>query len=133
MIFLDSSFILAIFNENDENHEKSGELLELTPSLFSQKKVINNIVLTEVLNKVKKSYFNPVRENIINFLLSMDEIIYVEDKVYQDAIVLMQQYKYDVNYSDCLILLTMYKNDIDTIVSFDNDFDHINNIKRIYI
>ena len=38
MIFLDSSFILAIFNENDENHETSRELLELTPSLFNQKK-----------------------------------------------------------------------------------------------
>lgn len=133
MIFLDSSFILALFNENDENHEKSKELLKLTPSLFNQKKVINNVVLIEVLNKIKKSYFKPVRENIINFLLSMDEIIYVEDNDYQDAIVLLHQYKYDINYSDCLILLAMYKNEIDTIVSFDNDFDHINNIQRIYV
>ena len=87
--------------------------------------------MTEVLNKTKKSYFKPVRENIINFLLNIDEIIYVDDTIYQDAIILMEQYKYDVNYSDCLILLTMYKNGIDTIVSFDNNFDHINNIKRI--
>lgn len=87
----------------------------------------------EVLNKLKKSYYKPVRENIINFLLSMDEIYYVDEKDYQDAIVLMEQYNYDINYSDCLIILTMYKNGIDTIVSFDDDFNHINNITRVYI
>lgn len=27
----------------------------------------------------------------------------------------------------------MYKNGIDTIVSFDDDFNHINNITRVYI
>lgn len=50
----------------------------------------------EVLNKLKKSYYKPVRENIINFLLSMDEIYYVDEKDYQDAIVLMEQYNYDL-------------------------------------
>ncbi|MBE6493975.1 MAG: PIN domain-containing protein [Methanosphaera stadtmanae] len=58
--FFDSSFILAIFNVNDENHKKVKKLLESTPSLFNQKKVINNIVLIEVLNKLKKSYYKPV-------------------------------------------------------------------------
>lgn len=133
MLFFDSSFILSIFNENDENHEKARELLNITPSLFKQKKAINNVVLIEVLNKLKKSYYQPVRKDIINFLLNMDEIFYVEDKDYSDSIALMEQYKYDINYSDCLIILTMYKHYIDTIVSFDNDFDHIKNITRIYI
>ena len=133
MLFLDSSFILAIFNKNEKNHEKVMQLLKSMPSISKQKKAINNIVLLEVLNKLKKSYYKPVRENIINFLLSVDEIYYVEEEDYRDAIVLMEQYKYDINYSDCLIILTMYKNGIDTIVSFDDDFDYINNINRLYI
>ena len=65
--------------------------------------------------------------------MSMDEIFYVEKKDYENAIVLMEQYKYDVNYSDCLIILTMYNHNLDTIVSFDDDFNHIQNIKRIYM
>lgn len=133
MLFFDSSFILAIFNENEDNHKKVLQLLKAVPNISKQKKAINNVVLMEVLNKLKKSYYKPVREDIINFLLSMDKIFYVDSKDYEDAIVLMENYKYDVNYSDCLILLTMYNNNIDTIVSFDDDFDHINNIKRIYI
>lgn len=133
MLFFDSSFILALFNKNDENHKSVEELLKNYPSIIKQKKVINNIVLMEVLNKLKKSYYKPIREDIINFLMSMDEIFYVEKKDYENAIVLMEQYKYDVNYSDCLIILTMYNHNIDTIVSFDDDFNHIQNIKRIYM
>ena len=133
MLFYDSSFILAIFNENDENHKNAKKLLKDYPSILNQKKAINNIVLMEVLNKLKKSYYKSMRKNIINFLLSMDEIFYVENEDYEKAIALMEQYKYDINYSDCLIILTMYNNNLNTIVSFDNDFNHINNINRVYI
>lgn len=45
----------------------------------------------------------------------------------------MEQYKYDINYSDCLIILTMYNNNLNTIVSFDDDFNHISHINRVYI
>ena len=45
----------------------------------------------------------------------------------------MQNYKYTINYSDCLILLSMFNNNIDTIVSFDRDFNRIEGITRIYI
>ncbi len=58
----------------------------------------------EVLNKLKKSYYKSMRINIINFLLSMDEIFYVETEDYEKAIALMEQYNYDINYSDCLII-----------------------------
>ena len=133
MLFFDSSFILAIFNKNDENHKNVDKILKSYPSILKQKKAINNIVLMEVLNKLKKSYYKPIREDIIKFLMNMDEIFYVKQKDYENAIVLMEQYKYDVNYSDCLIILTMYNHNLDTIVSFDDDFNHIRNIKRIYL
>ena len=65
--------------------------------------------------------------------LSFDEIYYVDDNDYLNAIKLMQDYKYTINYSDCLILLSMVKNEINTIVSFDSDFNRVDGIKRIYI
>ena len=133
MLFYDSSFILAIFNENDENHKNAKKLLKDYPSILNQKKAINNIVLMEVLNKLKKSYYKSMRINIINFLLSMDEIFYVENEDYEKAIALMEQYKYDINYSDCLIILTMYNNNLNTIVSFDNDFIYGCNISFVTI
>jgi len=100
---------------------------------YYQRKAINNVVLSEVLNKLKKSYYKNQREKIINFLLSIDEIYHVSEEDYKNAIALMKKYKYSINYNDCLILLTMEKNDITHIVSFDSDFDKAKNIKRIYI
>jgi predicted nucleic acid-binding protein len=44
MLFYDSSFILALFNENDENHKNAKKLLNDYPSILNQKKAINNIV-----------------------------------------------------------------------------------------
>ena len=133
MLFFDTSFIIGLFNKNDDNHHKVKKLLEIEPNISKQKKAINNIVLTEVLNKIKKDYYRNVREDIINFLLSMDEIYFVEDEDYLKAIKLMQNYKYTINYSDCLILLSMFNNNINTIVSFDSDFNRIDGINRIYI
>ena len=133
MIFLDSSFIIGLFNENDDNHDKAVKIMELMPEIVKQKKAINNIVLLEVLNKIQKDYYKTVRKEIINFLLSMDKIYYVENEDYLNVIKLMEYYKYSINYSDCLILLTMANNNINTIISFDNDFDKIDGIKRIYI
>ena len=43
MLFFDTSFIIGLFNENDDNHHKVKELLEIEPNISKQKKAINNI------------------------------------------------------------------------------------------
>ena len=133
MIFLDSVFIISLLDENEKHHDNAIELLKYWEDIRYQRKAINNVVLSEVLNKLKKSYYKGQREKIINFLLSIDEIYYVSEDDYKNAIALMKKYKYSINYNDCLILITMEKNDINHIVSFDSDFDKAKNIKRIYI
>lgn len=133
MIFLDSSFILALLNDNDNNHQKAVELLEIAPEINVRQKVINNIVLLEVLNKLNKQYYKGKEEEIINFLLSMDEIHFVDDEDYEEAIQLYKSYGYNVNYSDCLILLTMEHCNLNDIVSFDDDFNKIDGINNFTI
>jgi hypothetical protein len=133
MIFLDSVFIISLLNENERYHENAVELLRLWEDIRFQKKAINNIVLSEILNKLKKINYKNQREKIINFLLSIDEIFYVDEEDYINAIALMKEYNYTINYNDCLILLTMEKNNIEYIVSFDSDFDKAKNIKRVYV
>ena len=81
MIFLDSSFILALFNENEvKNPEKAKKLLKLNPDLDKIPKAINSVVLNEVLNKLRKSYYDKKREHIITFLLNMDKLFMLMKK-----------------------------------------------------
>ncbi|WP_296874286.1 type II toxin-antitoxin system VapC family toxin [uncultured Methanobrevibacter sp.] len=109
MIFLDSSFITAMFNDRDSNHQKAKQLLKAVPEINTEPKAINNIVFNEVLNKLNKPYYHAKREEILNFLYGLDKIYFVKEKHYNEAVNLMKYYKYTVNYSDCLILLSLKK------------------------
>lgn len=51
MIFLDSSYLIALIIDKDTHHKKSKTL---KPVLSNEIKVINNTVLVEVLNSLKK-------------------------------------------------------------------------------
>ena len=134
MIFLDSSFIIALFNKNEiKNHDKAKKLLKNNPNLDKVPKAINSIVLNEVLNKLKKSYYDKQREQIISFLLNMDKIIFVSENDYKRAIKLYKKYDYSISYSDWLIILSMEKEGLTDIISFDNDFNKIKKINNISI
>ena len=134
MIFVDSSFIIALFNKHDiVNNKKAEKLLFNIPELNEEPKAINNIVLNEVLNKLKKSYYKDKREEIISFLLNMDEIFFVKEEDYKKAIALYRKFDYTINYSDWLIILSMKNHGIKNIISFDNDFNKIKEINNITI
>ena len=134
MIFLDSSFIIALFNKNEIiNHDKAKKLLKNNPNLDKVPKAINSIVLNEVLNKLKKSYYDKQREQIISFLLNMDKIIFVSENDYKRAIKLYKKYDYSISYSEWLIILSMEKEGLTDILSIDNDFNNIKKINNISI
>lgn len=134
MIFVDSSFILALFNRNDVvNNRKAELLLKAIPEFDVIPKAINNVVLNEVLNNLKKSYYAGKREEIIDYLFSMDEIYFVDEEAYSRALFLYRKYNYEVNFSDFLIVLSMRDHGISDILSFDSDFSRIKNINNICI
>ena len=74
MIFLDSSYLIGLIVDNDKHHEKSHEL---QPILTHEKKMINNTVLTEVLNSLKKNNYHWNREKVIKTLLKLDIVDYL--------------------------------------------------------
>ncbi|MBQ6444435.1 MAG: type II toxin-antitoxin system VapC family toxin [Methanosphaera sp.] len=134
MIFLDSSFIIALFNKKEYKRNKSAEkIIKTIPDIDKIPKAINNIVLNEVLNKLTKPYYDGKREQIISFLLAMDKIIFVSENDYKKAIKLYKKYDYTINYSDWLIILSMKKEGITDILSFDDDFNKIKEINNISI
>ncbi len=134
MIFLDSSFIIALFNKKEYKRNKSAEkIINTIPDIDTIPKAINNIVLNEVLNKLTKPYYDGKREQIISFLLAMDKIIFVSENDYKKAIKLYKKYDYTINYSDWLIILSMKKEGITDILSFDDDFNKIKEINNISI
>lgn len=126
MIFIDSSFLLALLLKSDINHNKA---LELGDN-FHENKMINTTVLTETLNA-----FNAVGGktgfSLYENLKRMFEIDYLTINDYDESINIYLNYDSSINYSDCTILRSMQKNNIFKIATFDSHFKKVNGIEVI--
>ena len=130
MIFLDSSYLIGLIIDNDQHHTKA---VELKPCLKNEKKIINNTVLVETLNSIKRTNHSIGTDEIINSILKLDIIDFLTKKDYFKSLELFNYYNQSINYSDCTMLYTMQQYSLNNIVSFDSDFDRISTINRLYI
>jgi hypothetical protein len=126
VIFVDTSFLIALLIKTDQFHEKA---LEISQTI-NERKVINNTVLNETLNAFTGKG-GKVGKELYNVILEMFDIQYLTPADYDDAIDLYLHYDSSINYSDCTILSTMFQNDIDQILSFDTDFEKVNGMSVI--
>lgn len=129
MIFLDTGFLFVLFNSSEKFHDDAVEIYECYQKINSIK-VINSVVLTEILNKSNK--LNLTTSEIFDTLKKDTKIIYLSYKDFLDALNLNIMYGGAINYSDCTILKTMQDLSINNILSFDSDFDKIRGIERIH-
>ena len=130
MIFLDSTYLIELMIDNDDYHEQAHQL---RPIIDKERKLINNTVLVEVLNSLKKNNHKIELDEILDTLLNLDKVVFLTDEDYNESFNLFKYYNLSVNYSDCTILKTMMDNNVSVVVSFDSDFDKINGIRRIYL
>ena len=126
MIFVDTSFLIALLISSDQFHEKA---LGVSQTI-NERKVINNTVLNETLNAFTGKG-GKVGKELYNLILKMFDIQYLTPDDYNRAMDLYLHYDSAINYSDCTILSTMFQNDISKILSFDSDFEKINGISII--
>ncbi|MDO5832659.1 MAG: type II toxin-antitoxin system VapC family toxin [Methanobrevibacter sp.] len=130
MIFLDSTYLIGLMIDNDDYHQKAHQL---RPIIDKERKIINNTVLVEVLNSLKKNNHKIGLTEIMDTLLNLDKVVFLTNEDYNESLNLFNYYNLSVNYSDCTILKTMIDNNVSVIVSFDSDFDKIKGIRRIYL
>lgn len=126
MIFLDSSYLIALMLKQDRNYKKASDL---KTTIFNERIIINNTVLSEVLNSFNK-YNSLNLEHNANNMFKFD-IDYLTEDDYKKALTYYRYYNTAINFSDCTILVTMNKYNTDKIVSFDSDFNKIKGIINI--
>ena len=127
---MDSSYLIGLIIDNDQHHTKA---VELKPYLKNEKKLINNTVLVETLNSIKRTNHSIDTDEIVNSILKLDGIDFLTKNDYFKSLELFNYYNQSINYSDCTILYTMQQYSLNTIVSFDSDFDKVSTINRIYL
>ena len=68
MIFLDTTYIIALINENDKYHKKALKLME---DVDYEKKMTNSVVFVESLNMLDKRSTQKDIDNIVNKFISI--------------------------------------------------------------
>lgn len=137
-VFLDTSFILAYVNSNDELHENALRL-EKVENVLSQDCHINNNVLNEVLtltgrkiniNAAEEIYYGMIDSfeilneyNIFNYTAKTFDIF--------KRIVGAKSEKTKLSFTDSSIILTMQESNIHDLVSFNQQFKNFNEINLI--
>lgn len=128
LIFLDTSFIIALVNNSDGRHE---EAVKLAKMIENKEKTVSFVVIIEVLNslrKFKKGKLNQQVYRIIkdNFTIHKESI-----NLYDNALKIQLRYHGKLGFADCIIIETMKKLNINKITSFDTHFDEKEGIIRI--
>ncbi|MBQ6099682.1 MAG: PIN domain-containing protein [Methanobrevibacter sp.] len=137
-MFLDTSFILAYVNSNDELHENALRLEE-TENVLSQNCHINNNVLNEVLTLTGRKINIAAAEEIYYGMIDSFEILNEYNIFNYTAktfdlfkrIVGSNSGKTKLSFTDSSIILTMQESNIHDLVSFDQQFKNFNEINLI--
>ena len=126
MIFIDTTFLIALLFKTDPLHEKA----LLVSESINERKVINSTVLCETLNSFSGKG-GKIGKELYNAINDMFDIVYIDSEDYDAAMDIYLAYDSSINYSDCTILTTMFKNKIDKIATFDSDFEKIKGLTII--
>ncbi|MFQ5712021.1 MAG: type II toxin-antitoxin system VapC family toxin [Candidatus Geothermarchaeales archaeon] len=129
-IFLDSNFLIYMNTMTNEERESLDELFRklLEESLFT-----NMLVVDETLYVSKR--FGLPYDVTFDFLrgivLPHIQIIPIDE----EDIILTEKYllKYGMKPSDAIHLSTMEKSGINRIVTEDEDFDRVEEVKRVWL
>jgi predicted nucleic acid-binding protein len=129
MIFLDSSYFIALFNEKDYFHKRAVEVNEI---IKDEDKIISSLVITEVLTvlKQKKKIKNIEKiKEIYNNIL--DTCSLIEDFDYYDKAT-EEYFNNEIGFYDSMYIVLVRELELDGLVSFDEDFENKEGILRIH-
>jgi len=129
MIFIDSSFLTAYFNENDRWHKKS---LAVAKSIRTREKVISNLIISETVTNIGSLLKGKAGNIVYNHLIKNYHVIYDNKKRSNNAMKIFLKYDGVLSLADSLSVQIMKEQNITEIASFDSDFDKVKGIIRLH-
>ena len=129
-IFVDSSFLIALVNENDSLHDKSLEYVDL---IEKNDCYISNLVINEVITVIGNKID---LETAISAFDLINDIFHVineyEIKDFNSTTMLIyEKHNTKLSFTDCSIIVDMHYHKIENLLSFDKEFKKAEGINLI--
>ncbi len=129
MIFIDSSFFIAAVNKNDQWHEMAGKIL---PIVVKEEKVTSQLILSESVTLVGSLFDGKTGLKLFNYIFDNHEVLYADKRMSLNAMDTFLKYDGTLSFADSVSVEIMKDLGINKLVSFDSDFDKVDDIIRIY-
>ena len=129
MIFIDASYFIAAVRTKDQWHEKTGKIQK---QIENEDKITSTFVLSEVLTHIGSRSGGKKGILVYEYINKTTKILNPNNNMIKNTTEKFLKYDGTLSFADALSLEIMEKHKINTIISFDSDFDKVKNIKRIY-
>lgn len=129
MILVDSSVFIALADRKDQWHEQA---IALLPRIRDETIIISDLIIAEVLTTIGKRCGGKTAETLYHYFTDSCDLIPLDDDTREGAVRICVRYDGTLSLSDALSVLIMERKGIDSILSFDSDFDRVDTITRIY-
>jgi len=125
---VDASYLIALIVEKDQWHNDAVNLLE---KLKSEDKIITEAMIIESLNLIGSCLGGKI--GYITFKYIKDNFtIFKSDTLIEESLRFYLKFDGTLSLADCTAIYTMKENNIHEILSFDDDFDKVDGIIRVY-
>jgi len=133
MIFLDSSFLVSVEVETDQNHEKAIKIRDEIIEGKFDKTVISDYIFDETITVTFGKTKDLNKAVLVGSNLKKSaEMIKIDEKSFEEAWEIFKNQK-DTTFSftDCTTVTLIKKENIANIATFDKDFKKIKGINVI--
>ena len=129
MIFIDSSYFIAIVDKRDQWHQKA---LELSNYLENKDIVVSSFIISEVLTEIGNRSGGKVAYNLYNYFEDSCRIVHIDKDLLIESVDVFLKYDGTLSLADASSIVIMNNMKINEIVSFDSDFDKVDTLNRIH-
>ena len=128
MIFVDSSYFIAIANREDRWH---GRAKRLTPRLEREDLVTSDLVLSEAVTGVASILGGKAGKEAFDVIVDNCTIEFASRERCSSAITTFLHYDGTLSFADSVSLVMMGERGMQRIASFDADFDRVRGMERL--
>jgi len=129
LIFIDASFFIAASIKKDQWHARVRKIL---PEVTEHDKMTSIVVLSEAVTMVGSLAGGKMGARLYNYIMDNHEVNFVDKELSTQAMNFFLNYDEVLSFADSVSVQLMKQYEIDTIVSFDSDFDKVKGIVRIH-
>ena len=129
-IFVDSSFLIALVNENDSLHDKSLEYVDL---IEKNDCYISNLVINEVITVIGNKIDLETALSAFDLINDIFHVIneYEIKDFNSNTMLIYEKHGTKLSFTDCSIIVDMHYHKIENLLSFDKEFKKAEGINLI--